>query len=598
MTLLAPMPQKLTLEEGTFTLEGNCLISMNHRDLFFEGRYAKEALAKVGVAGAIALTKHGDAGIKLTMGMDSMLTQSYTLTINETGISINGSDAAGVFYGVCTLNQLLLQHGTTLPCLSIIDFPDIQKRGVMLDISRDRVPTLETLLTLVDKLASWKINEVQLYMEHTFAYQAHPTVWQKASPITSEELLTLHDYCHDRHIDLVPNLNTIGHMERWLKHAEYNALAEMPAGFPSHWHEDGRILPASTLNPLDEGSLKLIKSLLDELLPHFTSRYLNIGGDEPWELGKGASKEQWEKEPGRVYLEYLKSVYREATQRGRKAQFWADIIVKYPALVEELPKDAIAMIWGYEANEPNEGDVELITSSELQTYMVPGTSTWNSLAGRTTNAMENLKNAARLANKYGSFGYLITDWGDNGHWQPLSASYLGFLYGACVSWSYEHNLVMDLPAALDAFAFFDKAQKMGRIAYDMGDLYTLMPMQVHNGVFLFYMLQTSLRSEWKPEYDTPELHAALTETKTRIDSLLSDLEKANLAEEDALVKAEYRQIAALFNLAIARIEEHLGTGKAITEDDLMPIIEQHRALWLSRHREGGLEDSVARYMRS
>jgi hypothetical protein len=595
MTLLAPPPQKLTLEGGSFHLSDGHLIAIQQPELLFEAQRARDALASVGVHWDIALTSQGNIGLSLAAGMDSLLTQSYTLSIRPDHISIHGSDASGVFYGVCTLIQLLQQHGTRLPCLSILDFPEIWRRGVMLDISRDRVPTLATLFELVDLLASWKINELQLYTEHTFAYQAHPLVWQDASPITSEDLLLLHAYCKQRHIDLVPNLNTLGHMERWLKHAPYNPLAEMPEGFPSPWHDDQRILPASTLNPGDPRSAALVRSLLDELLPHFSSEYVNVGGDEPWELGKGASKASWEAEPGRIYLEYLKALHVDVTRRGRRMQFWADIIVKYPALVEELPRDAIAMIWGYEANEPKEDEVKLIVASGLETYTVPGTSTWNSIAGRTDNMISNLNNAARLARQYGSRGYLITEWGDNGHWQPLSAAYAGFLHGASVAWNYEQGQTLDLAEALNVYAFEDSAQQMGQIALRMGNLCAKLPIQIGNGTALFYLLQVEdeeLNWLWKPEHNTPELKQALQEIDHSLDEMLSDLKSVQLKRDAERVIAEYTQAANLLKAAAQRGLSLLGAGALPSPQALQQLIDQQRANWLARHRRGGLEDSI------
>jgi hexosaminidase len=594
MTLLAPPPQKITLEGGSFHLTDGYLIAIQQPELLFEAQRARDALAAVGIHWQIALTSQGSIGLSLAAGMDSLLTQSYTLSIRPDHISIHGSDAAGVFYGVCTLAQILQQHGTHLPCMSILDFPEVWRRGVMLDISRDRVPTLATLLELVDLLASWKINELQLYTEHTFAYQAHPLVWQNASPITSEELLILRAYCQQRHIDLVPNLNTLGHMERWLKHPPYNSLAEMPEGFPSPWHDDQRILPPSTLNPRDPRSLALVRSLLDELLPHFSSEYVNVGGDEPWELGKGASKDTWDAEPGRVYLEYLKSLYVEVTRRARRMQFWADIIVKYPALVPELPRDAIAMIWGYEADEPKQADVELIAASGLQTYMVPGTSTWNSLAGRTANMISNLNNAARLAHKYGALGYLITEWGDNGHWQPLSAAYAGFLYGASVSWNYEGSQKLDLAEALNVYAFADAAHEMGQIALRMGDLYRKLPIQIGNGTALFYLLQLDDEevAAWQRAVDPSEMCQGLVEVDRALDELLNVLDTVQLERDAQRVKAEYQQVGKLLKVAVRRGLSWFGQGATITRDDAQALLDQQRVNWLARHRPGGLEDSL------
>ena len=99
-----------------------------------------------------------------------------------------------------------LEQGT----LQIDDKPDFANRGVMLDISRDKVPTMETLYKQIDILAECKINQIQLYTEHTFAYDNHKVVWQNASPMTPEQILDLDQYCRDRHIELVPNQNSFG----------------------------------------------------------------------------------------------------------------------------------------------------------------------------------------------------------------------------------------------------------------------------------------------------------------------------------------------------------------------------------------------------
>src|SRR5690606_38189466 len=151
-------------------------------------------------------------------------------TVGQT-FAIHGADTAGIYYGVLTLIQLLRHYGATLPDLEVHDHPDFPVRGIMLDVSRDRVPTMETLYNLIDLLAGWKMNQLQLYMEHSFAYSHHQTVWKEASPITGQQILELDVYCRQRHIELVPNQNSFGHLERWLKHPEYKHLAECPDGF-------------------------------------------------------------------------------------------------------------------------------------------------------------------------------------------------------------------------------------------------------------------------------------------------------------------------------------------------------------------------------
>ena len=105
--------------------------------------------------------------------------QGYILAITAEKILLTGHDAAGLFYAEQTLNQIKRQFADTgkLPVVRIEDWPDFPNRGVMLDVARDKVPTMETLFAHVDMFASLKFNQLQLYTEHTFAYPGHEVIW-------------------------------------------------------------------------------------------------------------------------------------------------------------------------------------------------------------------------------------------------------------------------------------------------------------------------------------------------------------------------------------------------------------------------------------
>ena len=136
-------------------------------------------------------------------------------------------------------------------------------------------------------------------------------------------------------MELVPNQNSFGHMTRWLIHERYRPLAELPQGGMTVWGE--RPEPIS-LCPTDAGSIELIRSIYDELLPNFASRMFNVGCDETIDLGYGRSKPEVERRgAGRVYLDFLLQIYDEVKRRGHTMQFWGDIIMKYPELIPELP---------------------------------------------------------------------------------------------------------------------------------------------------------------------------------------------------------------------------------------------------------------------
>ena len=106
--------------------------------------------------------------------------------------------------------------------------------GFMLDVSRGRVPTMPALFRLADRLRLLGFAQLQLYVEHTFAFPGHEDAWRGASPLTAEEIRALDTHCRARGVELVPNLNSFGHVERWLKHEKYKPLAECPDGF---YHE-------------------------------------------------------------------------------------------------------------------------------------------------------------------------------------------------------------------------------------------------------------------------------------------------------------------------------------------------------------------------
>ncbi|MFN8375203.1 MAG: glycoside hydrolase family 20 zincin-like fold domain-containing protein [Anaerolineae bacterium] len=589
---LLPRPRQMTLTGDQLSLPAAGVI-VGAPALLFEAQTLQNVLKSVGRRWLITAAYGGDAlEIKLIQTDTLPHREGYRLKITPDGISIIGSHA-GVFYGVCTLRQLIEQYGTTLPCLFIDDSPDYPARGVMLDCSRDKVPTMDTLYDLVDLLASFKVNQVQLYVEHTFAYSEHREVWEHASPFTGEEILALDAFCRERHIDLVPNQNSLGHTERWLKFPRYIGLAESPEGFETDWGtREWR--PASTLDPQDPGSLDLMRGLYSELLPHFSSKLVNVGCDEPWELGRGKSKAAVEARGGRVYLDYLLKLHRVVRDHGKQMQFWGDIIMHHPELIPELPKDCFAMEWGYEADHQFDEHGALFANSGIPYYVCPGTSSWNTLVGRTDNAIGNINNAAENGLKHGAVGFLNTDWGDLGHHQPLPVSYLGFAYGAAASWCLAANRDMDLPAALDAFVFRDKAKIMGKLVYDVGNVYQIIG-YAWNSQILNVVLQRSEKQikELKERVEAmTHISGNLTadgvrQTLHRVDELMHNIEQQDMQRPDAaLVVDEYIQATNLLKHGGQWLLTVLGEAQkspAELAQELDSLLKQQRAVWLARN---------------
>ena len=199
--------------------------------------------------------------------------EGYALKISRKGVRLEFQEKAGLRAASATLRQLLREYGRELPCLNIRDWPDFSRRGVMLDISRGRVPRLKTLLELAEKLADLKINELQLYTEHTFAYQNYSSVWRSWGALTAEEIKLLDARCRELGIDLVPNQNSFGHLRYFLADSRLKDRAEIPAPYEDPSGEFVR--RPTTLAPNHPGTIPFLRELYRELFPNFSSRTLN-----------------------------------------------------------------------------------------------------------------------------------------------------------------------------------------------------------------------------------------------------------------------------------------------------------------------------------
>ena len=216
--------------------------------------------------------------------------ESYSLLGDGKGIVVKASTEKGLFYGIQTLRQMLRQGEIKYQQFDIQDSPDYQVRGFYHDVTRGAIPTMETLFQLVDKMAFYKMNHLELYIEHTFALAKHPDIWEGADPLTAEEILRLQDYCTERNIELVPSIATFGHCYMAMRSKRLKDLNEMDADI-SEWPFSFRDrMQHATLNPSDPRSIKLVADILGEFLPLFKSKYGNICGDETFDLGRGKNK--------------------------------------------------------------------------------------------------------------------------------------------------------------------------------------------------------------------------------------------------------------------------------------------------------------------
>ncbi|MFZ5825203.1 MAG: family 20 glycosylhydrolase [Bacillota bacterium] len=597
---LVPAPRSVEWGGGQVLLPDRLtlVLKANQQELLPAAeRFQRFVLERLGLALSITASDVGvgDHILIDTNAPRALHAEGYELLVGHGRIRIDAATPRGAAMGLATLKQLLASTGRRVPECQIKDWPDFTRRGVMLDISRGKVPTMASLLRFVDLLADLKINEFQLYIEHTFAYRNHKEVWQHYSPMTGEQILQLDRYCRERFIDLVPNQNSFGHMKEWLVHPRYHHLAETMDGWTG-WGV--RFAGPFSLCPTDPKVVPFLAELYDELLPHFTSPFFNVGCDETLDVGQGRSAAAVEEQgEHQVYVDFLLKIHRLVKQRGRTMMFWGDIIIKAPEYIERLPKDLIALEWGYEADHPFDQHCRHYRQAGLDFYVCPGTSTWNSIFGRTDNALANLRTAAEAGRKHGAKGYLNTIWGDRGHQDYEPASYLPVAYGAAVCWAVDENQELDVRPFLDRYIFQDRAEKIGGLLYDLGNVYQFTGKVPENGSLLVYLLHLA--------FDRPQLVEGIShEDMDRTLAILKDLgrriDELDLAGEDGLLvlrelRNGLRMLLHACELGKLRIDEAAGEPlpPARVQSmalDLDVIIAEHRELWLKRNRVGGLEE--------
>ena len=620
--LLVPPPQELELGHDRWLPASAVHIGpvddwlISKLDAAIDG-VARE-LARRGATIRPSDERHADIRLVLTGDAESEASdqrqEAYQLTVSTAGVDLTAHAPVGLFRGLTTLAQWLRLHPSegAIESVTIVDWPDIAQRGIMLDVSRNRVPTMAQLYSLVDLMAELKLNHLQLYVEHTFAYAGHETVWQHASPLRADEIRRLESYARRRAIELTPNQNSFGHWHRWLVHEPYRQLAECPDGIEHPFSPEPE--PFS-LCPTDPRSLDLLRDLYHQLLPHFTSDLVNVGLDETLDLGRCRSRQACaERGKGRIYLDFLCRVGELVAAHGRRPMFWADVLLeeleKDQALLDELPSGSIPMIWGYEADHDFKTPLGRLKDAGFDAWVCPGTSSWNSFAGRPEVARTNLARAARQGD--GADGYLITDWGDHGHLQPPPASWPGYVAGAAFAWKRLAAIEPDkrpLAAWLDRHVLLDPSGTAGQALLDLGNAPSRTGVAALNGSPLFFswfFADKAAAERRGAGFDEARLDDAESALGTALQALAgSRMGRADseLIRQEMAWAADATRLGARLARARLRIGEDEpleaidGASKDALVSDLDALALALPSIWLARSRRGGLSDSIDRLSR-
>lgn len=541
--------------------------------------------------------KKGIRGNKTEIKYDKTFRrEEYIIDATEEGIFITARDEEALFRAKTTIKQIEAQGSAD--CFKIHDYPDIEHRGVMLDISRSKIPSVETVKHLIDMFADLKMNELQLYIEgYPFAYKHYPDVWKDATPLTPDDIRELDAYCKERFIEFIPNQNCFGHMSPWLVLPEFSHLAECPEGFTfanEHWDP-------MCLDPTNPESFEFIKNLYDDLLPCFSSDTVNICCDETLELGLGKNKERCEKEgTENVYIEFLLKVVDYVKKYKKKVQFWGDIIMKRPELLEKLPENVIPLNWGYSYVNPSEKNCLEFKKLGMQFYNASGTQSWNTILGDTDTMLQNIDNGILRVIKYGGIGALTTDWGDLNHPQYLPFSYPAFAYHGAMSWNFTSQNRFNLEEYLNKFIFKDESGRFARVLLDAGRYLKYADFSKTKRGFVIGILYYPLEEMSMAEHADPKEIGKLEEYLDKIEAGFNGIKLS--CDDGDLIMDEMANAIRIMRYTCQLLNYKLGIYKNNSKDAQLQLIKEmqdvvlseHSRLWRARNNESDLKGSIKR----
>lgn len=410
---ILPIPKSLVIKEGF----------LKSKIVMFENIPDDERIIK-----ALECFQVDAQGTLLEIKMGNGECEEYTIEIENERIVILSEGAIGVFYAIQTLKQIFMHN--EVPCCTIADAPDFKHRGFYHDVTRGKIPNVKTLKKLIDNMALYKLNSLQLYVEHAYEFDEHKDSKEKTGFLTAEELKEIDNYCKLNFIEFIPSLATFGHLYELLQKDRYKHLRELEDFDDCEFFWENR-MQHHTIDPTKNESFELVKSLIDQYIENFSSNRFNICCDETFDLKNGKHRDE---DTGKLYIDFVNKITKYLQSKGKTVMMWADILLNHTEQIEKLPDDVELLNWWYWDN-PDEKTFEIIQRSKKPQYVCPGTSSWNRLCENYELEIINISKMIEFGFKYGADGVINTNWGDWGNPCCIELSMFGLVLGAAKSWN-------------------------------------------------------------------------------------------------------------------------------------------------------------------
>ena len=435
--VLIPQPQEVISAEGNLNLNKNQQLWINNsaNNDFALQQLTDELQQSLGVSSEMvkspknadiilyAIEEQPQPKIKKYLPSPEILQkigdQGYWLKINKNNIQVIANTERGLFYGIQTLRQLIKTAGNgKLPALEIIDWPALEYRGWMDDISRGPIPTVAYVKEAIHKLSQYKLNFLNLYTEHTLRNEKFADI-APLNSFTPEEIGELEKYASQYHLVLIGNQQAFGHMEEILKIPFYDDIAD------NKWN----------LNPGSPSTYDFLEDYLGDAAEAYDHPFFNIGADETDGLGSGKAKALVDSlGMEAVYAMHINKLNDILKKHDKRMMMWGDIAVNHQEIIGQLPKDLIILSWGYDPRDSFDKAILPFKKSGVDFMVAPGVRSWSEIYPNLEVAVKNIANYVRDGKEHGAMGMMNTAWDDDGE-TLFNANWHGLIWGAEMAWN-------------------------------------------------------------------------------------------------------------------------------------------------------------------
>ena len=307
--------------------------------------------------------------------------------------------------------------------------------GVMIDCSRNAVPSVSGLKRFFDVISKMGYNCAMLYTEDTYEVKNEPRFGYKRGRYSMEELKEIDRYAASVGIELIPCIQTLAHLNSIFRWGEYKKIQDI----------DDILLME------DERTETLIENMFATLSEAISSRKIHIGMDEAHNVGRGKYLDRHGLcDRYEILLRHLNRVCEIARKYGYEPMMWSDMFFRLgnkgeyyvdepiqfsKEVTDKVPADCTMVYWDYYSNNATRYDAMLESHKNLaeKVWFAGGSWVWGGFAPHTRYS--NVRNALAIPAciRHGVRNAFLTMWGDNGGECPYASALAGLMYAAALA---------------------------------------------------------------------------------------------------------------------------------------------------------------------